>query len=152
TKPETPAPAASHNVEPLPVGPDFVYPPDKADKPAILDLLKAHKFQELTTLLEGYQKDFERDFRTEYTVSDAFYAFSTEGSAFESDLDEWIKELPDSYCAHLARGIHSPRRGWASRGTAYAGDTSHEQFQGMEGYFVKALPDLEFAQKKNPNL
>lgn len=136
----------------LPVGPPFVYPPDRADKIQLLNLLKAEKFQELTTLLEEYQKDFERDFRTEYTVFDAFDAFSTEGPMIEPYLDEWVSRMPHSYCPYLARGAHYNSRGWASRGYGYASETSEKQFEGMELYFEKAQKDFDSALKINPNL
>lgn len=136
----------------LRVGPPFVYPPDRADKVQILNLLKARKFQELTTLLEGYQKDFERDYRTEYTVFDAFDAFSTDGPLIEPYLNEWVSQMPQSFCPYLARGCHYKGRGWASRGGEYAYETSDEQFAGMESYFSKALKDFDAALKINPNL
>lgn len=136
----------------FPVGPSFEYPPDRADKVQILDLLKARKFEKLTALLDGYQKDFVRDFRTEYTVFDAFDAFSTQGPLIEPYLDEWVSQMPDSYCPYLARGCHYKGRGWADRGTGIASETSSEQFAGMQFYFEKAQKDLDIALKLNPNL
>lgn len=136
----------------LPVGPAFNYPADKADKVRILDLLRARKYAELNALLEGYQKDFERDFLTEYTVFDAFESFSTQGPQIEPFLDEWVAQMPGSFPPYLARGCHYNARGWETRGSEWASETSEEQFSGMEDYFGKAQKDFDAALKLNPNL
>src|SRR5262249_50753706 len=116
----------------LPMGTNFDYPVSKADPIQILGLFKDRKYDELDSLLQQYQKDLEHDFRTEYTVFDAFDSFSNVNPKLEPFFDEWISKAPGSFAPYVARGVYCMEKGWKARGDKWASDTSDKQFQAMD--------------------
>ena len=85
----------------------------------------------LTEQLEIYQAQFEKDFRYEYHVWDAFQAFNTTRPEWEILFDAWFETSPESFAPHLARAIYYQERGSNSRGSKWAKDTTEEQFDDL---------------------
>ncbi len=110
---------------------------------AIRKLLVAKDFQKLNSILAAYQKDFEKDFRTEDKLFDAYDAFAVNDPRYEALLSEWVNRYSDSYQPYLARASYFDKLAWKRRGTKWASETSKEQFEGMEAYFSKVKQDLE---------
>ena len=136
---------------PLSVGPAFDYPPDKTDPIQELILLQNRQFDELVTLLEGHQKEFEQDFRTEFTVYDDSEAFAIAGDDLLPYLNEWVSQKPGA-SAYLARAAYYKRHAWDSRGAGYASETSKQQFADMEKFFKLEENDCKTALTLNPNM
>jgi tetratricopeptide (TPR) repeat protein len=131
---------------------NFGYPLESANKIQVVELLRAGKYNDLTDLLEGYQERFEDDFRNELIVVGAFDAFSINDPSLQSRFDTWQQTTPNSYAPFLGRAKYFCNRAWENRGTAWAHETSSEQFAGMEKFFQLAEQDIAIAMKQNPNL
>ena len=126
--------------------------PELLLKSRILALLKKGKYQELDSLLESYQREFEQDFHKEEKLAEAFDSFSADDPMLEGQLNDWIKDYPKSYSALLARAHYFNSRGWIRRGFRGAGEISHTQFALMEANFQKAAQDVAEALKLKSNL
>ena len=57
--------------------------------------------------------------------------------------ESWVKRMPDSYVAHLARAIYYVKVGQASRGNRIIADTSAAQLRGMDAAFNVAFTELQ---------
>jgi hypothetical protein len=68
--------------------------------------------------------------------------------------ESWVKEMPDSYAAHLARAIYYLRVGEGSRGDRFISDTSETRISGMEAAFSVASGELQHSSslEKKPLL
>ncbi|QSX77867.1 tetratricopeptide repeat protein [Agrilutibacter solisilvae] len=64
----------------------------------------------------------------------------------------WVEQSPKSTYARTARAWHLVDAGWEARGKARMKDTSAQRVQRMNELFAQAIPDLDFAMKKNPRL
>lgn len=116
-----------------------------ADRVEILDLLRSRRFEELNLILERYQAAFEEDPFKEDRVIDAYRAFGITDESLAPLLDSWIQASHGHFPAYLARAMYHYELGWESRGHRYAGETSEEQFEGMESHFDEARRDLASA-------
>lgn len=130
----------------------YGYPRQRVDKVALLALLRARKYQELTNQIESYQKEFEDDFRNELKITDAFESFSIVDRSIEPLLNEWVASSSQSFAPYLARAEYFTAQGWESRGGNYAGETSEKRFEGMRDYFSLADKDIRKAMKLRTNL
>ncbi len=122
------------------------------DKLELLRLLRERKFEALHTRLSDHQTGYETRRQEEELVVFAFSAFENSDFALEPVLTEWVKRMPESYVAWVARGIYYSYLGWLSRGYRFASETSEEQASGMANYFRKAGPDFRRALSINPRL
>ena len=88
------------------------------------------------------------------TDSDAdlqFALFETDKVAHEALHAQWIKAFPKSEAAYLARAYYFQHRGWKSRGSDLARDTSESQFAGMSEWFGRAFDSLDSAERLSRN-
>jgi tetratricopeptide (TPR) repeat protein len=125
------------------------------DSLSLVALLKEGQFATLESGLVRYQLRFEADQgkpENQWPVYKAFFAFADSDPELQSRLDEWVAAMPDSYAAHLARGMFYEHLGWLSRGDAFAGETPKERFADMDRFFALAKPDLQKALAINPRL
>ena len=120
------------------------------DSLELLDLLHNQQYQELENRLSDAQDRYENGEISDIVVMLAFDALANSDPAHEELLNEWIESMPDSYIALAARGIYFADIGWSARGSAYARDTTDEQFSQMRGFHVHALSDLRRAINLNP--
>src|SRR5207244_11085437 len=65
------------------------FAPELLLKSRILALLKKGKYQELDSLLESYQREFEQDFHKEEKLAEAFDSFSADDPMLEGQLNDW---------------------------------------------------------------
>ncbi len=154
-------PVAEVALQPLPIGAPLVeragvdadgYPRSYVDKASLKSLLGCAKFRELSAYIEQFERDFEADFHKEYFVSDSGDAFESAEVELGQKLDEWVKATPDSFAPYLARGVHGVSRGFAERGSKFAGETDTDNFKGMNRAFSPAFEDLEHALHINPRV
>jgi hypothetical protein len=61
----------------------------------------------------------------------------------QSNFDAWLTVYPNSYAAHLARGIYYFKSGVQTRGKRYIEHTTQEQIRGMRLYLSKSRLDLQ---------
>ncbi len=71
----------------------------------LIALLKSRQFARLDEVLHGIQRKYEADPSLEPQADAAWSAFERTSEEFEILLDAWVTEMPDSYAAHLARGV-----------------------------------------------
>jgi tetratricopeptide (TPR) repeat protein len=130
----------------------FGYPWEAVDKNAILGLFENREFEELTRLLEAFQRNFERDFHYEYRVYRSFDIFYYLDAELAPLLDEWCQEFPGRFPPYYARAKYMLKMSHKSRGTRWAKDTSEEQFEKMQYYVEKSLADIDVALELEPDL
>ncbi|MBE9535550.1 MAG: DUF4034 domain-containing protein [Proteobacteria bacterium] len=116
------------------------------------EMLRKRQFEQLNTALEKYQKSFEADQTNEYKVFDAYGAFRLTNPSYEGYMEEWVKRYPDSYQPRLAIAQYYYTKGWESRGHKFIKDTSEDQIEEMNSYFVKVEENINNALEINPNL
>jgi len=118
----------------------------------IRKLLEEKKFQELTSLLESYETDFEKGLLKEDIVSKAFDSFDITYSRYETLFNDWQKVFPESFSPYLAQAIYYHSVGWIKRGHAFVKDTIDLEFKGMDESFIKAKDAAKLALQLNPKL
>ena len=125
-------------------------PPFTANKAELIQELRDRKFQQLDTQLNSYQKAFEENVLEEGNLAIAFDTFSFTDPALTPIMEEWIKNEPSSYPAHLARAEHLLALGWQARGDRYTDKTSEQQFNEMQNLFGEGVKEAIAAIKLNP--
>jgi tetratricopeptide (TPR) repeat protein len=125
-------------------------PPFTADKAELIQELRDRKFQVLDTQLNSYQKGFEENVLEELNLQIAFDAFSFTDPALRPLLDEWVKNEPNSYPAHLARAQHLLALGWQARGTRFVDKTPEQQLGEMKSLHEESVKEAVAAIKLNP--
>lgn len=122
------------------------------DKLTLLDMLDRGEFEALDQQLRMYQSAYQSGNFSEIQLAHVFATFETSGEARQRRLDEWLREMPDSYAALTARGLFYTHLGWLSRGAKSGSKTRSEQPKGMEDYFTLAASDLTGALEINPRI
>lgn len=122
------------------------------DRVSIVGLLETEKFDELEVKLNDFQKNYEKGKSADKIVAEAFISFSNSDPELEGKFARWIAIKPDSYAAHLARGIYYVNLGFLSRGGKFRSETPEDRFAGMREYFESAAVDLEKTLALNPRL
>jgi tetratricopeptide (TPR) repeat protein len=125
-------------------------PPFTANKAELIQELRDRKFQQLDTQLNSYQKAFEGNVLEEGNLAIAFDTFSFTDPALTPILEEWVKNEPSSYPAHLARAEHLLALGWQARGDRFVDKTSEQQFSEMQNLFGESVKEAIAAIKLNP--
>ena len=120
-----------------------------ADRLKILSDLKAKRFAVLDEELRSYQLQAEKNVSMEANVVLAIGAFSNTESALRPLLDEWEKQLPDSYVPHLAKAEYLIASGLKARGDKWADETSKQQFARMNDYFAQGLTEVKEVLSRN---
>ena len=128
------------------------YPLQTADKRAVLRLLRAGRFDALDDWIADLQAQFEADYHKEYWPIDALEAFGNADPTLAPLLDEWVDQRPDSWAALAARGIYQEKLGWHRRGYKWADETPPANFRRMAEAHIDAVPDLEEALRRKPDL
>ncbi len=115
---------------------------------AIRALLMDRNFEKLNALLENYEKTYG----VKDDLIDVYDSFSVYEPGLEDMFSEWVAKFPDNYQPYLARGVYYVYMGYASRGTAWAKDTTNAQFAKMEHYFSLAEQDIDKAMAMDRNI
>jgi hypothetical protein len=114
----------------------------KAARRESLELLHAGRYAELDARMNGFQQAYRSRAIGDLELLRQFGAFARTDSALKDELDAWVQGYPDSYAAHLARGIYYFRCGVVTRGTKYINRTPAEQIRGMTVYLTQSRTDL----------
>jgi tetratricopeptide (TPR) repeat protein len=114
-----------------------------ADRLKILADLKARRFDALEKELRSYQEQAEREVSMEDNAVFAIGAFSNTEPALGPLLDEWERRLPDSYVPHLAKAEYLIALGFKARGDKWTDETSKQQFDRMNDYFTRGVPEVK---------
>ena len=114
-------------------------------------MLENRQFARLNSVLDEYQKRFEKDQADEYKLYDAYQVFGCALASYEKLIKNWITATPGHYQPYLAMARYYSEKGWRSRGAKWAKETSREQFDGMRLFFEKSKANLKTAFKKKPD-
>ncbi len=126
------------------------FPIRTANKLALKRLLVERRFDELTRILQAFQRIAEEDCGRELLALDAFEAFRSADPALTPLLDEWLKAAPDSYVPLVARAHHWSALASARRGYQWASETTAEQWEGMHDADEVVVADLKRSLELHP--
>jgi tetratricopeptide (TPR) repeat protein len=127
-------------------------PPLTADKLLILAKLRKRDFAGLDSEFERYQGASKRHPAAELDEKLAYDSFAADDPLVGDLIEEWIRQKPNSYAAHMAMGNYFSWRGWHTRGPAPASETASNQFERMRKYFDQSALETRTALKINPKL
>lgn len=113
-------------------------------------LLRQGRADELDQRMNGFQHAYRSGLLDDAGLLQEFDAFDLADPAMEPNLDAWIAAYPNSYTAHVARGMHYFKSGVQTRGSQFAVHTTREQMRGMELYLQKARQDLQDSLALDP--
>ena len=122
------------------------------DRLKLLAQLRAGEYQSLERRLTALNESYVKGELPEKLVKHAFHGFANSSTDLATNLDDWIRNFPDSFAAHTARGMYFQNLGWLARQGRLARDTDPEQFERMGVYFDKARADFEAALAIRPRL
>jgi len=111
------------------------------------DLLRARRFTELKTALEGAERT-----GTEDELEWMTYAFRSDDADIPGLLDGWVREEKTSWAPLLARAINLGHRAGKARGAGWASQTSGEQFRRMSELYAAMRTDCAVALSRKPDL
>ena len=126
--------------------------------PADVDLhLAEGRVDALEALLDARFEGHGRAHHPDESVHRFFHAFTwgrntPQGRDADRISRRWLELSPDSAYALVARATVLKKHGWQARGSAWAKDTTPEQFAGMEAAFAEALPLYQRALDIDPGL
>jgi Domain of unknown function (DUF4034) len=107
-----------------------------------LELLSGNQFPELDRRYSAIQSAYEEGTISDEDLRAAFRVFYSTDAALDAQYLAWVKHSPNSYVAHLARGIYYKKVGQERRGDKLTGETSDEDLQGMEEAYRLATQEL----------
>jgi hypothetical protein len=116
----------------------YVFP----SAPVARELLLADRFDELDQQFSAAQNAYRSGIATDQELRVAIREFYDTDPALGPKYDAWAAKFPNSYIAHLARGVYYTHVGSALRGTQATADTPSEHLAAAEGAFDKAMAEL----------
>lgn len=115
----------------------------------VLRLLAESQFATLDRHFSNVQRDYVDGLISDEELRNAFRVFYATDEALESKYDAWVDQFPQSYVAHLARGIYLKRVGRSRRGSDYIQKTSFVQLLGMSFAYARAAREFHASAKLN---
>lgn len=116
----------------------------------LISSLAARNFALMDSILSDAQETFERNPACEPRLFWLYRAFESAHPDWEDALNRWVEANGAAYPALTARSVYFNECGWESRGGAYAGETSRDQFRGMQRYHQWAERDARAAAAIRP--
>lgn len=119
----------------------------------IRNLLASKAYDRLAQTLEAKQRMFEKSVDQEDALWEGFLSFSLDDPELAVSLDNWVRASPDSWVAHLARGLYLERWAFTIRGPGFRSGIfvdSPRQIDAM-AYADRAERDFRSALDKNPS-
>jgi tetratricopeptide (TPR) repeat protein len=114
-------------------------PPSQAE---VLALLDGNQFSEVDRRFSDIQQAYKTGSLADEDLRAAFRVFYATDAALEEKYNLWVRAMPKSYVAHLARGIYYKKVGKERRGDKFISATTEAQLKGMEAAFALASQDL----------
>jgi hypothetical protein len=106
-------------------------------------MLRAGRFAALNRYYAAVQAGYDKGSVSDEKLRSAFRNFYDNSPDLAARYESWVKDMPGSYVAHLARAIYYVRVGEVSRGNLIIADTSEAQLRGMDAAFAVASKELE---------
>lgn len=108
-----------------------------------VNMVRAGEFRRLNRYYSAAQSSYDRGQISDRRLLSEFRHFRDTAPDLAPRYASWVKEMPNSYVAHLARAIYYLRIGQQSRGDKFISDTSQAQLRGMDEAFTTALGELQ---------
>jgi tetratricopeptide (TPR) repeat protein len=109
----------------------------------MLALLTSGDVVHLDEQYGAIQHAYESNAISDEELRAPFRVFYLTDPALAPNFDAWVERSPNSYVAHLARGIYYNKVGIDRRGGASTEETSAEQLRGMKEAFKIATDELQ---------
>ncbi len=127
-------------------------PKIQADRHEIFGKLVNYQFRQLDSELSSYLAQAESDPRFEMNAMAAFQAFETSQPLLSSRVDDWVKAMPDSYAASLARAVCLVETATRARGSGWNYQVRPDQEAAMQKYLRDTQTELKRALAIHENL
>ena len=115
----------------------------KPDAQQTVAMVRAGQFAALNRYYAAVQASYDKGSMSDETLRSVFRNFHDTSPDLAARYQLWVKEMPDSYVAHVARAIYYVKVGQASRGNRIIADTSEAQLRGMDAAFSVAFTELQ---------
>jgi TPR repeat protein len=110
--------------------------------PAARELLLGDRFDELNRRFSAAQTAYREGIATDQELRVGIREFYDTDPTLGPKYDVWVAKFPNSYVAHLARGIYYTHVGGELRGIQTIADTPSENLAAADGAFDKAMAEL----------
>jgi tetratricopeptide (TPR) repeat protein len=107
-----------------------------------LTLLREGQFNELDRRFTAIQVAYEHRRLSDEDLRAAFRVFYATDASLEPAYQAWVEASPQSYVAHVARGIYYKKVGQERRGTDVIARTSDTQLDGMDHAYAIASEEF----------
>ena len=114
-------------------------------------LLADGQYKQVDRIYRELIDQYKKDVRFEARLIHAFNGFQPGEGFTIQQLDAWV-ESTQSGISHAARGIYMAGEGFQIRGTKWAHETSHGQFNAMLERHYAAVVDFVAATEKEPDI
>jgi tetratricopeptide (TPR) repeat protein len=108
-------------------------------------LLQTGHFDVLDQRYGEIQAEYDNGVISDVDLRAAFRTFYDPDPALERWFEAWTKHLPNSYVAHLARGIYYKYVGGERRGSEFSDNTTSAQFAGMHAAHRVAVGEFDLS-------
>lgn len=116
----------------------------------LLGLLRSAQFAVLDAELNHRYQAFQSGAERESDIGLDLRVMRGAGAEELARFDAWIKQMPESGIALLARATFAMNKGWQARGTGYAGRTAPGRVDEMNRLHDVAMADYSAAFAKLP--
>ena len=104
----------------------------EATNEQVKSLLKARRFAELDAHMRAVESEWKKGHIDERTFKDSWVPFFDSDPALAPLYEAWLKAMPKSYAAHLAKGDFEIVQGRNARGEKYISETAESQLRGLD--------------------
>lgn len=127
------------------------YPTNTADGEALLALLHARRFDELTRHFDAYLAAYREDRTKEMWLLDAAARLGNGDPRNERHLDAWMEAHPRSFAPYAVRGEHRGTVALAIRGRRVSAEVPEANREAMRVRLQAAFDDLDRALELAPD-
>ncbi len=118
----------------------------------MVELLSNHQFKLIEQCIRRAVAAYEKDCQKERQLGLLWEAFQRKDPFLEPHFNAYVAAFPDSYVAHMARGVYYIGIAWFKRGSAPISRTSQKQLEGLKKYLRRAEQDLLKVKQMQPGL
>lgn len=108
-----------------------------------VNMVRAGDFGRLDRYYSAVQSSYDAGRISDKALRSAFRHFYDTAPDLGTQYASWVKKMPNSYVAHLARAIYYVRTGKRSRGNKFISETGEAQLNGMDEAFAVAMEELQ---------
>lgn len=140
----------SNNLDAVKIKADI--PENLLDYFSLQELLENREYHKLEDHFSKLIALLENDISIESSLGWSISALTNGNPEYETLLNQWVEQYPNSAAAYLVRGNYFHDVGYLYRGTGYYRELSEKQIEKWKSYSGKANKDLSKSLKINPNV